>query len=75
MEQRPLCLSQVKTSYSSTILKHAKQLLTLLTSTKGSYRENIPGVATYFNSTGIGDEVLWLVERVVYVKQKQQRCL
>ncbi|GAB4839115.1 hypothetical protein Ancab_028643 [Ancistrocladus abbreviatus] len=28
---------------------------------KGSYSENIPEVATYYNSTGYGDELLWAV--------------
>lgn len=48
-----------KPPYSSTLLKHAKQLFTFADKHRGSYSENIPKVATYYNSTGYGDELLW----------------
>uniref|UniRef100_A0A803MRD9 Endoglucanase n=1 Tax=Chenopodium quinoa TaxID=63459 RepID=A0A803MRD9_CHEQI len=46
-------------TYSSTLLKHAKQLFDFADTHRGSYSENIPEVATYYNSTGYGDELLW----------------
>ncbi|KMS95422.1 hypothetical protein BVRB_008400 [Beta vulgaris subsp. vulgaris] len=46
-------------TYSSTLLKHAKQLFDFADKHRGSYSENIPEVATYYNSTGYGDELLW----------------
>ncbi|CAH9094251.1 unnamed protein product [Cuscuta epithymum] len=45
--------------YSSTLLRHAKQLFTFADKHRGSYSENIPNVASYYNSTGYGDELLW----------------
>lgn len=46
-------------TYSSNLLKHAKQLFTFADKHRGLYSENIPEVATYYNSTGYGDELLW----------------
>lgn len=46
-------------AYSSDLLKHSKQLFTFADKYRGSYSENIPEVATYYNSTGYGDELLW----------------
>ncbi|KAM3341679.1 endoglucanase 10 [Capsicum galapagoense] len=46
-------------AYSSDLLKHAKQLFTFADKFRGSYSQNIPEVATYYNSTGYGDELLW----------------
>lgn len=46
-------------TYSDTLLKHAKQLFDFADKHRGSYSENIPKVATYYNSTGYEDELLW----------------
>ncbi|KAJ6708748.1 ENDOGLUCANASE 2 [Salix koriyanagi] len=45
--------------YSSTLLSHAKELFTFADKYRGSYSETIPEVATYYKSTGYGDELLW----------------
>ncbi|KAH0921968.1 hypothetical protein HID58_021986 [Brassica napus] len=45
--------------YSSTLLKHAKQLFGFADNHRGSYSVNIPKVQSYYNSTGYGDELLW----------------
>ncbi|KAJ6405885.1 hypothetical protein OIU84_013786 [Salix udensis] len=45
--------------YSSTLLRHAKELFTFADKYRGSYSETIPEVATYYKSTGYGDELLW----------------
>ncbi|KAE8679851.1 Endoglucanase 24 [Hibiscus syriacus] len=57
-EKRPLTQAADST-YSSTLLRHAKQLFSFANSNRGSYSKNIPEVATYYNSTGYGDELLW----------------
>ncbi|KAH9624582.1 hypothetical protein KSS87_004240 [Heliosperma pusillum] len=46
-------------TYSTNLLKHAKQLFDFADKYRGSYSESIPEVATYYNSTGYGDELLW----------------
>ncbi|XP_071732021.1 endoglucanase 10-like [Rutidosis leptorrhynchoides] len=46
-------------TYSSLLLKHAKELFKFADEHRGSYSENIPEVQTYYNSTGYGDELLW----------------
>ncbi|XP_062111298.1 endoglucanase 10-like [Humulus lupulus] len=46
-------------TYSSNLLKHAKQLFSFADKYRGSYSESIPEVQTYYNSTGYGDELLW----------------
>jgi hypothetical protein len=46
-------------TYSSTLLRHAKELFTFADKYRGLYSESIPEVATYYNSTGYGDELLW----------------
>ncbi|XVE69751.1 hypothetical protein DITRI_Ditri10aG0016300 [Diplodiscus trichospermus] len=46
-------------TYSTILLAHAKQLFHFADKYRGSYTENIPEVATYYNSTGYGDELLW----------------
>ncbi|KAL8172103.1 hypothetical protein V2J09_023907 [Rumex salicifolius] len=45
--------------YAGTLLKHAKQLFSFADKNRGSYSVNIPEVATYYNSTGYDDELLW----------------
>nr|ALR96227.1 cellulase [Lactuca sativa] len=45
--------------YSSSLLKHAKELFTFADQSRGLYSESIPEVQTYYNSTGYGDELLW----------------
>lgn len=46
-------------AYSTTLLRHAKQLFTFADTNRKSYSESIPEVQTYYNSTGYGDELLW----------------
>ncbi|KAK9023131.1 hypothetical protein V6N11_003360 [Hibiscus sabdariffa] len=59
MASASLVFKTSDSTYSSTLLKHAKQLFTFADKYKGSYSENIPEVAVYYNSTGYGDELLW----------------
>ncbi|XVF73896.1 hypothetical protein PTKIN_Ptkin13bG0017400 [Pterospermum kingtungense] len=59
MASASLVFKTTDSTYSSTLLKHAKQLFTFADKYRGSYSENIPEVATYYNSTGYGDELLW----------------
>ncbi|KAG5246474.1 endoglucanase [Salix suchowensis] len=42
-----------------TLLRHAKELFTFADKYRVLYSESIPEVATYYNSTGYGDELLW----------------
>lgn len=46
-------------TYSSTLLKHAQQLFTFADKKRGLYSDNVPKAATYYNSTGYEDELLW----------------
>ncbi|XP_002510516.2 endoglucanase 10 [Ricinus communis] len=46
-------------AYSSTLLKHARQLFSFADRHRGSYSESIPEVQNFYNSTGYGDELLW----------------
>ncbi|KAE9603535.1 putative cellulase [Lupinus albus] len=59
MASASLVFKKIDSTYSSTLLKHAKQLFTFADNNRGSYSENIPEIATYYNSTGYGDELLW----------------
>lgn len=59
MAAASLVFKSSKSAYSSDLLKHAKQLFTFADKHRGVYSENIPEVATYYNSTGYGDELLW----------------
>ncbi|XP_021902667.1 endoglucanase 10 [Carica papaya] len=59
MASASLVFKEGDSAYSSTLLKHAKQLFTFANNHRGSYSENIPEVQTYYNSTGYGDELLW----------------
>ncbi|KAJ1421644.1 Six-hairpin glycosidase superfamily [Sesbania bispinosa] len=59
MASASLVFKKTDSTYSSTLLKHAKQLFTFADKHRGSYSENIPEVQTYYNSTGYGDELLW----------------
>ncbi|CAH9137821.1 unnamed protein product [Cuscuta epithymum] len=59
MAAASLVFKSTDAEYSTLLLKHAKQLFTFADKYRGSYSENIPGVATYYNSTGYGDELLW----------------
>ncbi|KAL2334190.1 hypothetical protein Fmac_015403 [Flemingia macrophylla] len=54
-----LVFKKADSTYSSTLLKHAKLLFSFANKNRGSYSENIPEVQTYYNSTGYGDELLW----------------
>lgn len=46
-------------TYSSTLLRHAKELFTFADKYRGSYSDSIRQVQNYYNSTGYGDELLW----------------
>ncbi|KAL8459136.1 hypothetical protein ACS0TY_036561 [Phlomoides rotata] len=46
-------------SYSASLVKHAKQLFTFADKYRQSYSISIPEVQTFYNSTGYGDELLW----------------
>ena len=59
MASASLVFKKSNPTYSSNLLKHAKQLFTFADKYRGSYSENIPEVQTYYNSTGYGDELLW----------------
>ncbi|KAL2894815.1 Endoglucanase 24 [Bienertia sinuspersici] len=59
MAAASLVFKSSDSTYSSMLLKHAKQLFDFADKHRGSYSENIPEVATYYNSTGYGDELLW----------------
>ncbi|XP_057502607.1 endoglucanase 10-like [Actinidia eriantha] len=54
-----LVFKSANSTYSSLLLKHAKELFTFADKHRGSYSESIPEVQNYYNSTGYGDELLW----------------
>ncbi|KAL1207258.1 Endoglucanase 2 [Cardamine amara subsp. amara] len=53
-----LAFKESDSTYSSTLLKHAKQF-DFADKNRGSYSVNIPEVQSYYNSTGYGNELLW----------------
>jgi len=59
MAAASLVFKKSDSTYSSTLLTHSKQLFDFADKNRGSYSQNIPQVATYYNSTGYGDELLW----------------
>ncbi|XP_024971427.1 endoglucanase 2-like [Cynara cardunculus var. scolymus] len=59
MASASLVFKSTDSTYSSLLLKHAKELFTFANEHRGSYSQNIPQVQTYYNSTGYGDELLW----------------
>lgn len=46
-------------TYSSNLLKHAKQLFAFADKYRGTYSTSVPQAQNYYNSTGYGDELLW----------------
>lgn len=54
-----LVFKTTNSAYSSTLLKHAKQLFTFADMYQESYSISIPDVQLYYNSTGFHDELLW----------------
>ncbi|KAK6939351.1 Glycoside hydrolase family 9 [Dillenia turbinata] len=54
-----LVFKSTDSTYSRTLLKHAKQLYAFADKYRESYSVSIPEVQTYYNSTGYGDELLW----------------
>ncbi|KAL3845310.1 hypothetical protein ACJIZ3_002713 [Penstemon smallii] len=54
-----LVFKTVDSTYSSLLLRHARQLFSFADGYRGSYSVSIPEVQTYYNSTGYGDELLW----------------
>lgn len=59
MAAASLVFKKTNPTYSSSLLKHAKQLFNFAEKHTGSYCESVPEAATYYNSTGFGDELLW----------------
>lgn len=59
MASASLVFKTSDSSYSDTLLKHAKQLFNFADKYRGSYSVSIPEVQKYYNSTGYGDELLW----------------
>lgn len=54
-----LVFKVMDSSYSSSLLKHAKQLFTFADRYRESYSISIPNVQNFYNSTAYGDELLW----------------
>ncbi|TYH30804.1 hypothetical protein ES288_A01G123500v1, partial [Gossypium darwinii] len=71
MASASLVFKTADSTYSSTLLMHAKQLFTFADNNRGSYSEKIPEVATYYNSTGYGDELLWAASWLYHVTADQ----
>lgn len=59
MASASLVFKNVDAKYSSTLLKHARQLFNFADKNRGSYSVSIPQVQKFYNSTGYGDELLW----------------
>lgn len=59
MASASLVFKKIDSKYSSTLLQHAQELFTFADKYRASYSVSIPDVATYYNSTGYGDELLW----------------
>ncbi|KAA8528734.1 hypothetical protein F0562_036089 [Nyssa sinensis] len=71
MASASLVFKSINSTYSSLLLKHAKQLFTFADKYRGSYSESIPEVQTYYNSTGYGDELLWAASWLYYATGDQ----
>lgn len=54
-----IVFKKTDSTYSSKLLKHAKQLFSFADKYRELYSVSIPEVKTYYNSTGYGDELLW----------------
>lgn len=59
MASASLVFKRSDPTYSSKLLQHAKKLFTFADENRGLYSESIPGVQSFYNSTGYGDELLW----------------
>lgn len=59
MASASLVFRKVNSTYSDTLLMHAKQLFTFADTYRGSYSISIPQAQEYYNSTGYEDELLW----------------
>ncbi|XP_028767262.1 endoglucanase 2 [Neltuma alba] len=59
MASASLVFKKTDSTYSSTLLKHAKELFNFAEKNRELYSKSIPEVQTYYNSTGYGDELLW----------------
>ncbi|XAR64188.1 Cellulase [Bertholletia excelsa] len=59
MASASLVFKSIDSTYSSNLLKHAKDLFGFADKNRGSYSESIPEVQKYYNSTSYGDELLW----------------
>jgi len=71
MAAASLVFKESDTKYSSTLLKHAKQLFDFADNNRGSYSVNIPEVQSYYNSTGYGDELLWAASWLYHATEDQ----
>ncbi|KAK3231775.1 hypothetical protein Dsin_003656 [Dipteronia sinensis] len=69
MASASLVFKTINSTYSSTLLKHAKQLFTFADKYQGSYSVSIPEVQNYYNSTGYGDELLWAASWLYHATQ------
>ncbi|KAI3776491.1 hypothetical protein L1987_46276 [Smallanthus sonchifolius] len=59
MASASLVFKSSNSKYSSLLLGHAEDLFSFANEHRGTYSKNIPGVQSYYNSTGYGDELLW----------------
>ncbi|GAA0184241.1 hypothetical protein LIER_31529 [Lithospermum erythrorhizon] len=59
MAAASLVFKSSDSSYSSSLLAHAKDLFAFADKHRAYYSVSIPTVKTYYNSTGYGDELLW----------------
>ncbi|KAK1431325.1 hypothetical protein QVD17_07782 [Tagetes erecta] len=71
MASASLVFKSSDSTYSSLLLKHAKELFTFADQHRGSYSENIPQVQKYYNSTGYGDELLWAASWLYHATKDQ----
>ena len=59
-------------SYSSELVKHAKELFKFADSYQGLYTASFPAGETYYNSTGYGDELLWAASWLFHATGKEE---
>jgi hypothetical protein len=71
MAAASLVFRSTDSAYSSSLLRHARQLFTFADDHRGVYSRNIPEVATYYNSTGYGDELLWAASWLYHATREQ----
>ncbi|KAL7227908.1 hypothetical protein ACSBR1_022731 [Camellia fascicularis] len=52
--------ASINSTYSSSLPTYAQQLFSFADNYRGSYSESIPPVQNHYNSTGYGDNLLWV---------------